>query len=302
MGNVYVTDNNTVRELSPSGTNWTVTTIVGQEATAGYRDGLGLGARFFGPSGHAVGGDGTIYVADGAVRKIEHVGNNWVVSTVANAQGYTIIETNSGPNLTSFVGVFTGSSSASALDAFGNLFVCDNAHDTISELSFTASNWVSTVIAGATGTTGTNDGAGTNALFTSLGGITLDHLGNVYVTDAGTTIRELTPVGPNWISSTVAGAYSVTGNSNGIGTNAQFASLYGVAADAQNNLEVTDSENREVRKVTSAGAVTTFAGSYVQGGIGSADGRSESRPNSKRGSVRQEWPWTPPVMCMFPTK
>ena len=68
------------------------------------------------------------------------------------------------------------------------------------------------------------------------------------------------------------GRCSITGDSNGIGTNAQFASLYGVVADDQNNLEATDAGNREVRKVTSAGAVTTFAGSYVQGGAGSADG------------------------------
>ena len=58
-----------MRELSPNGTNWTVTTIAGQEATAGYRDGLSLGARFYGPSGLVVGHDGIIYVADGAVTK-----------------------------------------------------------------------------------------------------------------------------------------------------------------------------------------------------------------------------------------
>jgi sugar lactone lactonase YvrE len=271
-GNAYVTDNYSVRELSPSGTNWTVTTIAGQTATPGYRDGMNLGARFNGPFGLAVGSDGTIYVADGPVRKIARVGTDWVVSTVANAKGYTITQNNSGPNFTNIVGVFTASASAIALDGFGHLFVSDQTSNTISELTFTASNWVSAVIGGATGTAGTNDGVGTNALFTSPGGITVDHLGNVYITDAGTTIRRLTPTGPNWISGTVAGSYSVTGYSNGIGTNAQFASLYGIVADAQNNLEVTDSANGEVRKVTSAGAVTTLAGSYVQGGAGSADG------------------------------
>ncbi len=72
--------------------------------------------------------------------------------------------------------------------------------------------------------------------------------------------------------STLAGS-GVAGFTNGTGTSAQFSYPKGIAIDASGNVYVADTFNKTIRKITLAGAVTTFAGSGTQGyadGIGTA--------------------------------
>jgi len=57
---------------------------------------------------------------------------------------------------------------------------------------------------------------------------------------------------------------------DGKGDQASFANLMGIAADNKGNLYVADSHNNVIRKITSDGTVTTWAGS---GAVGSADGK-----------------------------
>jgi sugar lactone lactonase YvrE len=67
---------------------------------------------------------------------------------------------------------------------------------------------------------------------------------------------------------TLAGSGS-DGAADGAGTAAEFNSPRGVAIDSGGNVFVADRFNHKIRKITSDGVVTTFAGS---GSIGSADG------------------------------
>src|SRR5205814_1604597 len=71
-----------------------------------------------------------------------------------------------------------------------------------------------------------------------------------------------------------AGTAGAFGNINGTGSAARFNSPYGVAATSTGIIYVADSGNHEIRKITPAKAVTTFAGSATTdgGGIGSSDG------------------------------
>jgi len=65
-GNVYEADfgNNTIRRLTPAGTNWVTTTIGGLAGTAGSANGTNSAARFHSPAGVAVDGRGNLYVGD----------------------------------------------------------------------------------------------------------------------------------------------------------------------------------------------------------------------------------------------
>ena len=65
-GNVYVADdhNQTIRKMTPVGTNWVVTKIAGLAGVTGSADGTGSAARFFYPYGVAVDSAGNVYVAD----------------------------------------------------------------------------------------------------------------------------------------------------------------------------------------------------------------------------------------------
>jgi sugar lactone lactonase YvrE len=69
--------------------------------------------------------------------------------------------------------------------------------------------------------------------------------------------------------STLAGS-SVCGAADGIGANARFQTVTGLAADGQGNLYVADATNATIRKITATGIVTTFAGKA--GEAGSNDG------------------------------
>ena len=70
--------------------------------------------------------------------------------------------------------------------------------------------------------------------------------------------------------STFAGKAGMPGSADGTGSAARFTSPSEVAFDSANNLYVADTGNHTIRKITSAGVVSTFAGS--PGVPGSADG------------------------------
>ena len=82
--------------------------------------------------------------------------------------------------------------------------------------------------------------------------------GTVYYALANHTIRRWSPTGG---VSTLAGTPGVAGAADGVGTAARFHNPSGLAVDAGGTLYVADRDNHRIRKITSAGAVTTVAGS-----------------------------------------
>ena len=122
-----------------------------------------------------------------------------------------------------------------------------------------------TTFAGS-GSAGSADGTGTAASFYKPSGVAVDGSGNVYVAEYyNHLIRKITSAG---VVTTLAGSGSA-GSANGTGTAASFYRPYGVAVDGNGNVYVADYYNHLIRKITSAGVVTTLAGSGSQG---SADG------------------------------
>ncbi|MES2560015.1 MAG: T9SS type A sorting domain-containing protein [Bacteroidota bacterium] len=123
------------------------------------------------------------------------------------------------------------------------------------------------------GDAGSNDAVGTNSTFNGPSGMVIDKAGNIFVVDNyNNTIRKISPFAniPNSQTvSTFAGDKTSAGFVDASGTLAKFDSPLDIAADANNNLYVTDANNHRIRKITPAGVVTTLAGSST---IGSADG------------------------------
>jgi hypothetical protein len=128
---------------------------------------------------------------------------------------------------------------------------------------------VVTTLAG-TGSTGSSNGTGTSASFSSPQGITTDGT-NLYVVDNGNHLIRKVVISTGAVT-TVAGTGS-SGSANGTGTSASFSSPQGITTDGT-NLYVADYGNHLIRKIViSTGAVTTVAGT---GSSGSANGTGTS--------------------------
>jgi hypothetical protein len=247
-GNIYVADtgNDTIRKLSLVGTNWVVTTLVGQPGNAASIDGTNGGARFDFPDGVAVDSATNIYVADelnNTIRKVAPVGTNWVVTTIAGRAG-----SSGSADGTNGAARFNGPDSV-ALDTSTNLYVADEFDNTIRKVTPVGTNWVVTTIAGLAGVSGAADGAGKNAQFYSPNAIAVDSADNLYVADSGNnTIRKVTPVGTNWVVTTLAGKAGYTGSADGTGSVARFYEPGALAVDSKGNVYVTDAYNETIRK------------------------------------------------------
>ena len=106
---------------------------------------------------------------------------------------------------------------------------------------------------------GSTDGIGTAAQFYTPRAIAIAPSGNLYVSDTGNNrIRKITPSGD---VSTVAG--SSNGYLDGTGTAAKFSGPLGIVSDSSGNLYVADTNNHKIRIITSAGVVSTLAGSVA---------------------------------------
>ncbi len=252
-GSIFVTDDTTIRAVTPGGS---VTTFAGVESI-GAQDGVGPAARFFLPTGLAVDGSGNTYVADSGNSTIRQVSPGGVVTTIAGAAGV--------PGSADGAGAAAGFNGPNgmAVDAAGNVYVADTRNNTIRKVTPAG---VVTTLAGTAGNAGSADGTGAAAAFRSPYGVVLDASGNFYVTDSGNyTVRLVTPAGA---VTTLAGAPGIFGSTDGAGAAAKFSGPGGIAIDRPGNLYVTDGNT--IRRITPGGVVSTLAGS--PGVFGSADG------------------------------
>lgn len=111
----------------------------------------------------------------------------------------------------------------------------------------------------------TLDGTGWEARFGRAHGVAVDASGQLFVADAHhSIIRKITPEG---LVTTFAGQAGQTGNTDGTGSEARFASPTGVALDSVGNLYVADTDNHTIRKITPEGRVSTLAG-FSEGDYG----------------------------------
>ena len=259
-GNLYVTDKGSqvIRKVTSGGA---VTTIAGLAGSIGTTDGTAADARFNQPTGVAVGSAGDLYVADSANNAIRRVATDGSVTTLSGTPGTG--------------GSVDGIGSAAlfrqpygvAIDSSGNVYVADFGNNSIRKVTQTGT---ATTLAGVEGTStvasslgepspaGHADGTGAAASFNQPTGIAIDSSGNLYVSDTGNnTIRKVTSGG---VVTTLAGTAGTTGSADGTGAAARFNGPRGLTVDGGGNVYVCDAGNSLIRKITSAGVVTTLAG------------------------------------------
>ena len=255
-GNVYVADtfNHTIRKIDVLGT---VSTLAGSPGIEGATNGMGGAARFSRPFGIAVDDFGQLYVADSQNNTIRTITPGGVVATLAGTAGQ--------------IGSVDGFGAAArfsrplgiAAEADGTLYVADGA-STIRKIS---PSGAVTTFAGTANAPGNVNGTGAAARFSTPRGLGIDGAGNIYIADTNNDIiRAITAAGS---VSTLAGSPQPQ-SADATGVSARFNFPNSVAADLAGNVYVADLLNHTIRKITSLGIVSTFAG--MPGVAGSSDG------------------------------
>jgi sugar lactone lactonase YvrE len=254
-GDVFIADpfDNVVREVSASGT---ISTVAGDD-TPGYSGDGGPGnqAQLYEPSGLALDGGGDLFIADTANGMIRAVNLNngqinWIVSGAYDPVGLA----------------------AGYVNGELCLFFCESAAQEVWEVNFATNTFAQVAGDGTAGYSG-NGGSATSAELFWPTGLALDSTGsNLYIADTeNNRIREVDL--STGIISTVAG--NGTAGYTGDGSSATAAELNnptGVAVDTSGNLYIADTYNSVIRKVTTAGVISTVAGSDTPGYAG--DGSS----------------------------
>ena len=180
-----------------------------------------------------------------------------MISTVAGegSQGYS---GDLGPALKATLNYPSGI----AEDASGNLYIADADNNVVRKVS--ASGVISTFAGNGNDDYLGDGGLATSASLSFPNSVAVDASGNVYIADSGNSvIRKVTAKA---IITTIAGngdfGYSGDG---GLATNATLDYPQAVALDSTGDLYIADTYNNLIRKVSTSGIITTFAGNGADG-------------------------------------
>ncbi len=244
---VAIDPDGTVFQVAPSGG------VVYKSDQAGNRtilvSGLGTGnSSSKSTLGIALGGDGSIYIADAdqqIIRKITPLG---LMTTLAGTGTLGALDgTTANAQFNAPTGI--------AVDAGGMVYIGDQMNHTIRKI--TPDGIVST-LAGSAGLKGAADGKGAAARFWDVSEITIDRAGAVIVVDKGNSaIRRISADGA---VTTIAGVLPNRGSQDGALLTSRFFSPSGLARDTAGNIYLGDTDNFIVRKISGTSEVSTFAG------------------------------------------
>jgi len=157
----------------------------------------------------------------------------------------------------------------------GKLYVVDNGLNIVQSASALTGTATLTTIAGTSGTSGSTNSNGTSSNFYGLAGVVADSTGNLFLSEINNnSIRKITSPTSTATATTFAGSIGTIGSTDGTSTAAYFYNPRGLAIDSSNNIYVADTANNSIRKITSAGVVSTLAG--YAGTSGATDATSSS--------------------------
>jgi DNA-binding beta-propeller fold protein YncE len=202
----------------------------------GSLDGPAKEATFKAPFGITAAEDGTLYITDNGNNNIRKISPNGIVETLTPAGSLH------GP-------------SGIIMCTDGNLYACESQMNRIVKIS--PSGKISPLKFFEL----CQDGGHIQTTFSSPNGIFIAPDGTIYVAD--TFNNKIKKINPSGLVEVLAG--STAGYMDGKCSEAKFHWPYGITMDKDGSLYVSDYWNNTIRKISTAGVVSTIAGSINPG-------------------------------------
>ncbi|BAP56049.1 NHL repeat-containing protein [Thioploca ingrica] len=269
-GNLYIADwqNHRIRKVDSVGN---ITTVAGTGAAGHDGEGIAISKMLNLPRDVAVDSAGNLYIADAGnyrIRKVDGAGNMTTVAGTGTA-GYDGEGMATSKMLANPLGI--------AVDSAGNLYIADTNNNRIRKVDSTG-NMTTVAGIGIAGYDG--EGMAISKKLNLPRDVAVDSAGNLYIADSmNYRIRKVDNLGN---MTTVAGTGTAGYDGEGIATSKMLADPSSVAVDSTDNLYIADRQkNYRIRKVDSAGNMTTVAGTGTAGydGEGVATNKMLNEPN-----------------------
>jgi len=195
-----------------------------------------------------------LYIADFGNNVIRKVTSSGIISTIAGTGRVHGYIGDGGPATDALLNQPRGI----AVDGSGNIYIADMGNHTVRKIT---SSGILIRVAGTIGMANySGDGGPATAAELSFPeGLALDANGNLYIADEGNNrIRKVTPTGT--ISTVVGKGTAGYSGDGGAAIAAELSGPADVKVDGDGNLYIADDINNRIRKVTTAGTISTLAG------------------------------------------
>ncbi len=272
-GNLYIADTarNQIYEATLAGQ---LLTIAGT-GTQGFSgdNGPAQQAQLNAPRGLAIGGDGTIYIADTGNQRIRSISPQGTITTIAGT-GTAGFSGDNGPATQAQLNRPT----ALAFDNTGALLFCDTNNQRIRRIS---SGQITTIAGSGTQGFSGDNGPATAAQLDGPAGLAADSDGRVYLADSHNHRIRLISATGNITTIAGTGVEGYAGD-NGPAAQAQLALPQGLALTSSGTVLVADANNQRLRAISPSGLITTLAGNGVQGAATNAAPSASAPLNNPR--------------------
>jgi len=248
---------------------FTIWTIAGtgfqcQTAPACGDGGAATSAPLHFPEQLAVDGTGDVIFADSDGNEVREISPSGTITRVAGNGTACANPSSCGDGGAATSAELRGPD-AVAVDAAGNVYIADSGDNEIRKVS--PSGTITTVAGNGTQcasiSTCGNGGAATSAEFKSPEGVALDRAGDIYIADTGD--NEVRKVSASGTITAFAGTGTACGSppscgDGGLATSATLTDPMGLALDGAGDLFIADTNDNEVREVSTSGMITRIAG------------------------------------------
>jgi RHS repeat-associated protein len=253
-GSLYIADqgNRRIRRVGPDGM---ITSFAGNGTTGSGGDGgQAAAAQFRTPQGVAIGPDGSVYIADIGDNRIRRVAPNGIITTVAGTGQEGV--SNDGIPAT-MAALFRPNSVAVGPD--GSIYISEHGDFGPDRIRRVGPDGIITTFAGTVGPGfGGDGGQATAAHVNNPTGLAVAPDGSLYFADSAN--RRVRRIDPSGLISTIAGnGQNGIGGDGGPATTAQLDWPATVTVGL-GSIYIGDSNEHLVRRVSSDGIITTFAG------------------------------------------